>query len=397
MYHCTTILTQLLHLTDQLGFKKISAEEQADKRYRHFSARTQLFTMVFAQLTKQNSLRSIEHAISSDNDLYHAGITAKITRTNLAHANEYRPSIIFEKFYFHVLKYYTKLVNKPVNIFGKHTKLIDATTISLNIKQYKWAKFRSTKSGIKIHTRFDYEANCADYLFITNAKEHENNTLKNMHLTKQDIAVFDRGYFNKKQFYEFTKSEISFVTRLKSNVIYTVVDRYAVSGHENDTYKIISDEKITLNVSISKKKESVVTLRKIISKDLQSKKKIVLLTNLFEIDSLEVAELYKKRWTIELFFKMIKQNLKIKKFYGHSENAVKTQIWIAVITHMLFLILQAETNYRQRSFSYFCSEISVVLFLHRSLKKWFCGDHEKPVPKLIHHPNTSELSQKPPS
>ncbi|WP_044634786.1 DUF4372 domain-containing protein, partial [Treponema phagedenis] len=92
MYHCTTILTQLLHLTDQLGFKKISAEEQADKRYRHFSARTQLFTMVFAQLTKQNSLRSIEHAISSDNDLYHAGITAKITRTNLAHANEYRPS-----------------------------------------------------------------------------------------------------------------------------------------------------------------------------------------------------------------------------------------------------------------------------------------------------------------
>ena len=380
MYKNTTILTQLIQLVDRLGFEKLCRAEETDKRYRHFTARTQLLAMVFAQLTKQNGLRSIEKALESDNDLYHAGVSSKITRTNLAHANSSRPCKVFQQFYFYLLNYYKSMTGKST--FDKETKnlkLIDATTISLNLKQFNWAKYKSTKSGIKIHTRFDYDLCCADYLFMTNAKRHENSTLKDMGLTENDIAAFDRGYFNKKQFLDFCTSGIDFVTRLKSNVIYTIVKR-CESSKKNETFEIQSDEIISFPVSQKDKRK--VILRKIVSKDVESGKTITLLTNMFETDSLEIADIYKKRWNIELFFKMMKQNLRVKNFYGRSENAVKTQIWIALITHLLFLILKAETREATRTFSSFCSEIPVVLFKHRNLVKWFCFDFEKTSPPI---------------
>ena len=386
MYNNTTILTQLLQLADRLGFGKIASEEKTDKRYRNFSARTHLFAMIFAQLTKQNGLRSIENALESDNDLYHAGIKSKITRTNLAHANENRDCAVSQKFYFHLLEHYKALKGSKVDKTTKNLKLIDATTISLNLNQFSWAKFRSTKGGIKVNTRFDYAFDCADFLFITNANKHENNTLKSMQLTENDIAVFDRGYFNKKQFSDFTKAGIFFVTRLKDNVHYSVENTRPVCGKKNSDYKILSNQIIRMRINRARKGSEEVVLRIVVSKDLKTRKEIKLLTNLLEKDSLEIAEIYKKRWTIEIFFKMIKQNLRIKKFYGQSENAVKTQIWIALITHMLFLILKTENPDSQRTFSSFCSEIPVVLFKHRNIKKWFCGDYEKAPPKIIRSP-----------
>ena len=379
MYKNTTILTQLIQLVDRLGFGKLCQTEETDKRYRHFTARTQLLAMVFAQLTKQNGLRSIEKALESDNDLYHAGVTSKITRTNLAHANRSRPCEIFQHFYFNLLNYYKSMTGRKT--FDKETKnlkLIDATTISLNLNQFSWAKFKNTKSGVKIHTRFDYDLGCADYLFMTNAKKHENSTLKDMELTENDIAAFDRGYFNKKQFFDFCTAGIDFVTRLKSNVTYTVIKNYVTTAQKDENFEILSDEIISFPVS--KKDARKVNLRKIVSKDVDSGKIITLLTNMFETEALEIAGIYKKRWTIELFFKMIKQNLRVKNFYGRSENAVKTQIWIALITHLLFLILKAETREATRTFSSFCSEIPVVLFKHRNLEKWFCFDFEKTPP-----------------
>jgi hypothetical protein len=335
--------------------------------------------MIFAQLTKQNGLRSIEKALESDNDLYHSGVTSKITRTNLAHANNSRPCKVFQQFYFNLLRYYKSITGK--NTFEKGTKslkLIDATTISLNLKQFSWATFRSTKGGIKINTRFDYDLSCADYLFMTNAKRHENSTLKDMELSETDIAVFDRGYFNKTQFLDFCNAGISFVTRMKSNIQYTIVKTYEVAIKKNKDFEILSDEKISC--AVSPQDTQIVVLRKIVSKDVESGKSITVLTNMFEMEAVEIADMYKKRWTIELFFKMIKQNLRIKTFYGRSENAVKTQIWIALITHLLFLILKAENTEATRTFSSFCSEIPVVLFKHRNLVKWFCFDFEKTPP-----------------
>lgn len=377
MYKSITIAAQLLGLSDRLGFGKIAAKEKADKRYRHFTARDQLYAMMTAQLTNQNGLRSIENAVASDNDRYHAGIRANITRTNLAHANEKRPCGVFQKFYFHLLEHYKFLCGRGNRKEAKNLKLIDATTISLNMNDFHWATFRSTKGGIKINTRFDYDLDCADYLFITTAAKHENSTLADMNLTKNDIAVFDKGYFNKRQFLDFTTSAISFVTRNKTNILYDVVSS-SLEEKSDDDFTIVRDETIRMKIDTNKKGSPTVTLRQVISRNKNTGKEIALLTNMFEIDALEIAAIYKKRWTVELFFKMIKQNLQVKKFYGQSENAVKTQIWIALIVHMLFLILRAETCDRKRTFSSFCSEISVVLFKHRNLHKWFCGDHENP-------------------
>lgn len=382
MYKSTTISAQLLALADRLGFEKICLEAKTDRRYRNFTARTQFYAMMVAQLTNQKGLRSIENAIESDNDLYHAGIRANITRTNLAHANEKRPCTVFQNFYFHLLDHYKFLCGKNGRRERKKLKLIDATTISLNLNDFSWAKFRSTKGGIKINTRFDYDMECADYLFITNANRHENSTLRDMGLTVDDIAVFDMGYFNKKTFLDFTDSSISFVTRNKSNIIYEVLSS-DTNEKSDESHTIIRDEVIRMKVGLSKKKPEYVTLRQVLSRNNETGKEIFLLTNMFGEDSLEIASIYKKRWDIELFFKLIKQNLRIKRFYGQSENAVKTQIWIALIVHLLFLILKSQNRESDRTFSSFCSEISVVLFKHRDLNKWFSRIYEKSPPKPL--------------
>lgn len=383
MYNHTTILAQMQQLADRLGFDKICEETETNKRYRTFDARTQLFAMMLPQLSHQNGLRSIEGTLASDNDLYHAGIKANITRTNLAHANANRNPIIFQKFYFHLLEHYKFLAGKKAKRETQNLKLIDATTVSLNKNQFAWATFRKTKSGIKIHTRFDYDLKCAGHIFMTNASCHENGTLKEMQLTENDIAVFDRGYFSKKQFLDFVKSGISFVTRLKTGVKYEILSESngktskSRGLSKNDEYEIISDERIEMEVQISKNETERIVLRKIASRDLETKKEIELLTSMFDLDALDVAYIYKKRWEVELYFKALKQNLKIKKFYGRSENAVKTQIWIALIVHLFFLILKLQHPESRHTFSSFCCEIAVVLFKHRSLDRWFCGDFEK--------------------
>ena len=379
MYKSTTISGQLLGLADRLGFGEICREEKADYRYRSFTARTQLYAMMVAQLTNQKGLRSIENTIASDNDLYHTGIRANVTRTNLAHANENRPSEVFQKFYFHLLEHYKFLCSGRGRQEEKRLKLIDATTISLNLNDFRWAKFKGTKGGIKINTRFDCCMECADYLFITNANRHENSTLRDMRLTEGDVAVFDRGYFNRKQFLGFNNASISFVTRNKKNIGYEVLSSDSEEKSDAD-FTIIRDEKIQMGTGQKDKHPASVILRQIVSRDRNTGKEIRLLTNMFDADPLEVAAIYKKRWTVELFFKMIKQNLRVKRFYGQSETAVKTQIWIALIVHLLFLILKAMNGNAKRTFSSFCSEISVVLFRHRNLDKWFAGDYEKLPP-----------------
>ena len=175
--------------------------------------------MMVAQFTELKGLRTIEETIAIDNDLYHAVAIKHITRTNLAHANEKRPCEVFQKFYFHLLGHY-KFPTSRGSRKEKSPKLIDTTTISLNMNDFSWAKFRSSKDGIKINTRFDHNLACTDYLFITNANRHENSTFEQIRLTENDIAIFDRGYFNKRQFQELTESSISFVTRNKSNIEY---------------------------------------------------------------------------------------------------------------------------------------------------------------------------------
>lgn len=382
MYKENSTFAQLLQLVDRLGFDNSVKKTSSDKRYRNFTTRTQLAAMIFAQLTKQTGLQSLENSFKAESDLYHAGIKGNISRATLSYANNHRDSKVFEDFYFRLLDYYKKLVDPSLmKSEGKNLKLIDATVIPLCKNLCEWAEFRSTKSGIKVHVRYDYDESCPDYLFMTNANKHENSTLADMKLCENDIAVFDRGYFNSLQFNKFCETDIQFVTRIKSNVSYSVCDVFGTDGMETNKFIILKDKLIYFSKGKAAKNCSK-TLRLVISQDKENGETITLLTNIMNRNALDIAKIYKKRWTIELFFKCIKQNLRIKKFYGLSEKAVKTQIWIALIVYMLFLILKAEYRDNRRTFSNFCSEIGVRLFKHEKLQSWFCFKYsEKSKPE----------------
>lgn len=257
---------------------------------------------------------------------------------------------------------------------------IDATTIGLSLNDFPWAKFRSTKSGVKIHVKYDVGESVPEYLFITNAEEHENNTLGKMNLQKGDTVAFDKGYNNYAQFSDFCNNGIYFVTRLKDNASFKVIKR-----RKTHTARISSDQIIQFTGQVAKNK-CPNELRRIRAIDKETGNAIVLLTNLRSCSAEKVAELYRKRWHIELFFKTIKQNLKIKRFYGTSENAVKTQIWIAMIVYLLFMLLKKSTGRMKKCFTHFISEIAVSLFQRIDLKLWLVGSSP---PISIHAPDVS--------
>ena len=189
-----------------------------------------------------------------------------------SHANEKRPCEVFQKFYFHLLGHY-KFPTSRGSRKKKSPKLIDTTTISLNMNDFSWAKFRSSKGGIKINTRFDHDLACTDYLFITNANRHENSTFGQIRLTENDIAIFDRGYFNKRQFQELAESSISFVTRNKSNIEYEVISSDK-KEKSDDSFTIRRDEIIKMKIGQSNKNHTYVTLRQVVSRDNDAERKL---------------------------------------------------------------------------------------------------------------------------
>ena len=259
---------------------------------------------------------------------------------------------------------------------------IDATEISLHIRDFPWALFRSTIGGIKMHTKYDINGSVPDYLFMTNAKEHENHTLSEMQLSEGDTAAFDKGYCNYKNFGTFCEKGIFFVTRLKENAQYAVIERCLT-----DSPLIPTDETIVFTGKKTKKSYPY-QLRKVVSIDEKTNKSITILTNIFDMNAADIAKLYRARWNIEIFFKTIKQNLRVKKFYGQSKNAVETQIWIALIVYVLYLKLRQMSTYEGKNFTDFISELKVCLFERTDLFSWFVG-----LPPVINKPPSSCSSQ----
>ena len=217
---------------------------------------------------------------------------------------------------------------------------------------------------------------------MTNAKEHENHTLSEMPLSEGDTAAFDKGYCNYKNFGTFCEKSIFFVTRLKENAQYAVIERRLT-----DSPLIPTDETIVFTGKKTKKSCSY-QLRKIVSIDEKTNKSITILTNIFDMNAADIAKLYRARWNIEIFFKTIKQNLRVKKFYGQSKNAVETQIWIALIVYVLYLKLRQMSTYEGKNFTDFISELKVCLFERQDLFRWFAG-----LPPLIHKPPHTCSSQ----
>ena len=331
------VFAQLMDHLPWKSFGRIVERYGGDHRVREFSCANQLRCMAFAQLTYRESLRDITTCLRAQSaKLYHLGIRGMVARSTLADANEARDWRIYAEFAQHLIKIARRLyIDEPFGVDLKETVYaLDSTTIDLCMTLFPWAPFRSTKAAIKLHTLIDLRGNIPSFIHISDGKLHDVNVLDILLPEPGAFYVMDRGYLDFERLHRLHLAGAFFVTRAKSNLkakrrYSRVVDR---------STGLICDQSITLTVFYSKTGYPE-ALRRIRFKT-QEGKTLVFLTNNFALPALTITELYRCRWQVELFFKWIKQHLRIKSFFGTSENAVKTQVWIAVSVYVLVAIVR---------------------------------------------------------
>jgi Domain of unknown function (DUF4372)/Transposase DDE domain len=337
------VFAQVMDFVPWHTFRRLVAKYRGDFNARTFRCLDQFLCMAFAQLTYRESLRDIEACLCAQpSKLYHLGIRGNVTRSNLADANETRDWRIYCEFAQALIRIARRLYAKEALAVELDNTVyaLDATTIDLCLSLFPWAQFRETKAAIKLHTLLDLRGAIPAFIFISDGKLHDVNVLDVLLPEPGAFYVMDRGYLDFERLYVLHQAKAFFVTRAKSNFrckrIYSLpVDR--ATG-------LICDQVIELTVFYSKQGYSE-RLRRIRFKDPETGKTLVFLTNHFGIPALAVYALYKSRWQVELFFKWIKQHLRIKRFYGTSENAVKSQIWMAVATYVLVAIIKKQLNF----------------------------------------------------
>ena len=335
-----TVFSQLISLLPDREFRRCVSRYSGDSHFRGFSCWDQFLAMTFAQLTYRESLRDIEACLHSlGNKLYHLGFRGRVTRTALADANEAHDWHIFADFARVLIATARPLYARdPIGVDLDQTLYaLDSTTIDLCLSVFPWARFRQTKAAVKMHTLLDLHGNIPTFLQITPGRVHDVNILDEIEPEAGAFYVMDRGYLDFVRLYRFTLSAAFFVTRTKENVI--LLRRYSRPVDKQTGLR--ADQTVILG-AIESAKVYPDALRRVSYVDLETDKRLQFLTNNFALPALTIAHLYKARWQVELFFKWIKQHLRIKKFLGTSENAVKTQIWCAVSTYVLIAIVKKE-------------------------------------------------------
>jgi len=298
--------------------------------------------MAFAQMTYRESLRDIEACLrSAGSKLYHMGIRSRVSRNTLANANQVRDWHIYADFAQVLIRSARELyINDSFGVELKETVYaVDATTIDLCLSLFPWAIFRKRKGAVKLHTLLDLRGNIPSIIVITHGKVHEVNILDQLVFEAGATYVMDRGYVDFARLYKITLASAFFVTRAKSNFVFKRLYSLPVDKSTG----VLSDQIITLSGFYPKQKYPD-KLRRIRFHDAVTKNRLVFLTNNFSLSSPVIAELYRSRWQVELFFKWIKQHLRIKSFYGTTENALKTQIWIAISIYVLIAIVKKRLN-----------------------------------------------------
>ena len=333
-----TVFAQLMDFLPRHEFSKCVDRHHGNRRTRKFSCYDQFLCMAFAQLTYRESLRDIESCLGSfRNKLYHAGFRGRVARATLADANQNRDWRIWADFAQVLIKIAQPLYdNDSFSVDLSQTAYaLDSTIIDLCLALFPWARFRSTKAGVKLHTLLNLRGNIPAFACISNASVHDVNLLDILPLEAGSFYMLDRGYTDFKRLNRFTEGLCFFVIRAKSN--FKFYRRY--SRPVDKTLGLRFDQTVVL-ADPNRFKEYPHPLRRIGFVDLSTQKRLVFLTNNFELSALTVCQLYKSRWQVELFFKWIKQHLRIKAFFGTSPNAVKTQIWIAICTYVLVAIVK---------------------------------------------------------
>ena len=340
-------------------FKKCVTRYDGDYKFRGFSCRDQFLAMAFAQLTYRESLRDIEACLHSmSGKLYHMGFRGRVARSTLADANESHDWRIFADFAQVLIGIARPLYARdPIGLnLDQSLYALDSTTIDLCLSLFPWAKFRKHKAAVKMHTLLDLHGNIPTFIRITDGKVHDVNILDEILPEAGAFYVMDRGYVDFERLYALHQAGAFFVTRAKS----PMDARRVYSAEVDRATGVICDQRVTLNGYYSAKKYPE-HLRRIRFKDPESGKTLVFLTNNTTLPALTICALYKSRWQVELFFKWIKQHLRIKSFYGTSENAVKTQIWIAVSVYVLVAIVRKRLGL-ELSLYQILQILSVMLF-----------------------------------
>jgi transposase len=333
-----TVFAQLIAHLSHIEFQKCVARYSGDRHHRGLSCWDQYLAMAFAQFTYRESLRDIEACLRSmSGKLYHTDFRSRIARSTLADANETHDWRIFADFAQHLIGVARPLyVGDALGVDLDHSLYaLDSTTIDLCLSLFPWARFRTHKGAVKMHTLLDLHGNIPAFIRITDGKVHDINILDQILPEAGAFYVMDRAYVDFERLYAFTLSSAFFVVRSKSNLL--LERRY--SHPANKSTGVRSDQTVILT-SIHSAKAYPDALRRVSYCDTETGKRLKFLTNNFALPALTIAQIYKQRWLVELFFEWIKQHLRIKAFYGTSENAVKTQIWIAVSVYVLVAIVR---------------------------------------------------------
>ena len=333
-----TVFAQILEHLPRYEFDKFVEKYKGNHRVRRFSCYDQFLCLAYSQLTYRESLRDIETCLNSHHEkLYHIGFRGQISRSTMADAGEMRDYRIYQDFAYHLISIARKLYQNEELAIDLDYSLyaFDSTTIDLCLSLFPWAHFRKTKAAIKMHTLLDLRGSIPTFISLTTGKVHDVNVLDILPLEKDSVIAIDRGYVDFTRLYALNLFPAFFVIRAKSNFRCRRLNSQKV----DKTLGLRSDQRIVLTT----KKSSAAypeTLRRVSYVDLDTKKRFVYLTNIFTVSAITVADIYKQRWQVELFFRWIKQHLRIKTFYGTSPNAVKTQIWIAISIYLLVAILK---------------------------------------------------------
>jgi hypothetical protein len=366
-----TLFAQLMDFLPWTTFTRLVDRHGGDRYAKSFACTEQFRVMAFAQLTYRESLRDIEVCLSAQAaKLYHMGFRHEIKRSTLADANETRDWRIHAEFAQCLIAQARKLyIGDSFGIELENTAYaLDSTTIDLCLSLFPWALFRTTKSAVKMHTLLDLRGNIPSFIHISDGKLGDVKVLDILVLEPGAFYVMDRGYLDFGRLYLMHQTLAFFVTRAKSNTRF----RRIYSAPVDRSTGIICDQTIALTGTISRK-DYPEYLRRIRFKDPETGKTLVFLTNNFTVTAAAICALYKARWQVELFFMWIKQHLRIKKFYGNSENAVKSQIWIAVSVYVLVAIVKKRLNLDASLYT-LLQILSVTLFEKMPLQQAFPGD-----------------------
>jgi hypothetical protein len=374
MNRVSSIFSQILQLIPRLQVEAKVREHKAERHARGFSSWTQLIAMLFCQLGHAQSLREITGGLAAcEGKLRHLGVSEPPKRSTLAYANQHRPWELYRGVFYDLLEHCQREAAGQRRKFRFQHKLlsIDSTTIALSLSMFDWALYKRSKGAVKLHLVLDHDGYLPQFAVISNGKEADINAAKQMSFVPGTMLVFDRGYADYQWWQCLTRQKVFFVTRLKDNADYQVVEKRAVPEKGN----VLKDEVIFLYKLAGEDQECFLRRMEVWIEEKQET--MVFVTNNLTLAASTIAKIYKERWQIELFFKALKQSLKVKTFVGTSENAVQTQLWTALIAMLLVKYLQLKSTFGW-SLSNLVALLRQQLFVYRDLMSWLNDPFQAP-------------------